>query len=109
MNFGQLLQFHEDQSASATLCVREHMTRIPYGVVQMDDMFVKKIEEKPMQHHYVNAGIYLLEPVLLDLVPHDQFFDMPDLMKKLSSVIIMSVPFLSMSIGSMLATTTLLS
>ena len=46
MNFGQLLQFHEDQSASATLCVREHMTRIPYGVVQMDDMFVKKIEEK---------------------------------------------------------------
>ena len=82
MNFGQLLEFHEHQSATATLCVREHMTRIPYGVVQMDDLHVKTIEEKPMQHHYVNAGIYLLDPKLLDLVPHDQFFDMPELLEK---------------------------
>jgi len=33
-------------------------------------------------NHYVNAGIYLVDQVLLDLVPHDQFFDMPDLLKK---------------------------
>ena len=54
-----------------------------------------------MQHHYVNAGIYLLEPVLLDLVPHDQFFDMPDLIEKAIKRHHNVSAFLSMSIGSM--------
>jgi NDP-sugar pyrophosphorylase family protein len=58
------------------------MTQIPYGVVRMDDLYVKSIEEKPVLNNYVNAGIYILDPVLLDLVPHNHFFDMPELLEK---------------------------
>ena len=82
INYRQLLKFHSDQEASATLCVREHITQIPYGVVQMDDLYVKSIEEKPVLNNYVSAGIYIIEPVLLDLVPHNHFFDMPQLLEK---------------------------
>lgn len=82
VNYGKLLKFHDDHSASATLCVREHVTQIPYGVVRMDDLYVKTIEEKPSLNYYVNAGIYILDPILLDLVPHDHFFDMPQLLEK---------------------------
>lgn len=82
IDYGQLLQFHDTHLASATLCVRENMTQIPYGVVRMDDLYVKAIEEKPVLNNYVNAGIYILDPVLLDLVPHDHFFDMPQLLEK---------------------------
>jgi dTDP-glucose pyrophosphorylase/predicted transcriptional regulator len=82
VDYGRLLKFHHEQRAAATLCVHEYTTQIPYGVVRMADLHVLSLEEKPVLSHYVNAGIYLLEPALLDLVPQDQFFDMPQLLEK---------------------------
>lgn len=82
VDYGRLLRFHDEHQAAATLCVREHTTQIPYGVVRMDDMHVLTLEEKPLLSHYVNAGIYLLDPALLDLVPQDRFFNMPTLLEK---------------------------
>ncbi|SEK59262.1 nucleotidyltransferase family protein [Ectothiorhodospira marina] len=82
VDYGRLLHFHSEHEAAATLCVREHTTQIPYGVVRMDDVMVHAMEEKPVLSHYVNAGIYLLDPSLLKLVPSDQFFDMPQLLEK---------------------------
>lgn len=82
VDYGRLLRFHDEHQAAATLCVREHTTLIPYGVVHMDDMHVLGLEEKPVLSHYVNAGIYLLNPALLDLVPQDRFFDMPTLLEQ---------------------------
>ena len=82
VDYGQLLRFHDKNQAKATLCVRQHATQIPYGVVRIDDLHVLMIEEKPVLSHYVNAGIYLLDPTLLDLVPQDRMFDMPTLLDK---------------------------
>ena len=82
IDYGRLLRFHDEHQAAATLCVREHTTQIPYGVVRMDDLHVLTLIEKPVFSHYVNAGIYLLDPALLDLVPQDRFFDMPTLLEK---------------------------
>ena len=82
VDYGRLLRLHDEHQAAATMCVREHTTQIPYGVVRMDDLHVLTLEEKPVLSHYVNAGIYLLDPALLDLVPQDRFFDMPTLLEK---------------------------
>jgi dTDP-glucose pyrophosphorylase len=82
VDFGHLVRFHTEHDASATLCVQEHTTRIPYGVVRMDDVMVQAIEEKPVLSNYVSAGIYLIEPDILELVPSDQLFDMPQLMER---------------------------
>lgn len=83
IDYGQLLRFHDENQAAATLCVREHKTQIPYGIVRMNDLDVLTIEEKPILSHYINAGIYILNPVLLDYVPHNSFFDMPQLLEKI--------------------------
>ena len=48
----------------------------------MDDVMIQAIEEKPVLSNYVSAGIYLLEPPMLELVPSGQFFDMPQLMER---------------------------
>jgi NDP-sugar pyrophosphorylase family protein len=82
VDYVSLIRFHAEQKASATLCVREHTTQIPYGVVRLDDLRVLTLEEKPVLSHYVNAGIYLLNPELLPLVPKDHFFDMPQLLER---------------------------
>jgi NDP-sugar pyrophosphorylase family protein len=81
VDYTHLLRFHAQHQSVATLCVREHSTQIPYGVVRMDDTKVVALEEKPALTHYINAGIYLLNPEVLDLVPKDAFLDMPQLLE----------------------------
>lgn len=82
VDYGRLLQFHHEQKASATLCVIERLTQVQYGVVHTNNLSVEKIEEKPLLRYNANAGIYIVSPMLLDLVPHDCFFDMPQLIDK---------------------------
>lgn len=83
VNFQQLLDFHVESHALATMCVREYNYQIPYGVVSVDQHRLLGIQEKPLQSCLVSAGIYVLEPDVLDLVPRNTFFDMPNLFQKL--------------------------
>ena len=80
VNYRRLLNFHEEHRASATLCVREHSTQIPYGVVRINELNVLSMEEKPILTNYINSGIYMLDPDILDLVPNDSSVDMPHIL-----------------------------
>jgi dTDP-glucose pyrophosphorylase len=82
LNFGELLDFHEKHGGLATLCVREYDFQIPYGVVQSDGMLLTEILEKPVQKCFVNAGIYVLEPSVLDRIMPDEAIDMPVILQQ---------------------------
>lgn len=83
LNFGKLVDFHQNQSPAATMGVRRYSTEIPYGIVRIDDQRITDIEEKPTEQYFVNAGVYVLEPETLERVPDDTFFDMPELYQAL--------------------------
>jgi len=83
VNFGQLLDFHVAHSARATMCVREHDYQVPYGVVKLDKQRLTGIEEKPVQKFFVNAGIYVLNPEVIDMIPNNNYYDMPSLFDEL--------------------------
>ena len=83
VDFAALFDFHAEQHAKGTMCVREYRAQVPYGVVDADDSRLNGIEEKPWHTHFVNAGIYVLEPDALDLVPADTTFTMPNLFEAL--------------------------
>jgi NDP-sugar pyrophosphorylase family protein len=78
VNFRNILDFHFEQGASATMCVREYDFRVPFGVVNIERDRIVGIEEKPLQTFFVNAGIYVVSPELLDLVGKDEPLDMPE-------------------------------
>ncbi|MBU1229974.1 MAG: nucleotidyltransferase family protein [Proteobacteria bacterium] len=83
VNFSHLLDFHTGQQASATMCVRPYTATIPFGVVHVDDHKLVRIEEKPSQTVFVNAGIYALSPSALAQIPGDEPYDMPMLFQAL--------------------------
>lgn len=85
VNFQQLLDFHTSHKAMATMCVREYDFQVPYGVVRLDHHRILGIDEKPVQRFFVNAGIYVLEPSVLDAIPRNTFFDMPTLFEKVAA------------------------
>ena len=82
LNFENALNFHKEFGSTATMCVQEHLTKIPYGEVLTSDENIVSIKEKPIHRSYINAGIYLLEPNVLNFIPK-KFYDMPSLFNKL--------------------------
>jgi dTDP-glucose pyrophosphorylase len=83
VNFEHLLNFHLENSAMATMCVREYDFQVPFGVVDLDDGKIKSIQEKPTHSFFVSAGIYVLSPSVLSHIPKDEFYDMPILFEKM--------------------------
>lgn len=85
VNFAHLLDFHAEQGAKATMCVREYDFSIPYGVVRLKNNRLLGVDEKPVQRFWVNAGVYVLEPSILKYIPTGKSLDMPDLFQSLIS------------------------
>jgi len=81
LNPSRLLRFHGENNAAATLCVREHVLTVPFGVVQTKGVELAGFEEKPSYRQLVNAGIYVVNPQLLPLLPPRQATDMPTLLQ----------------------------
>ncbi|UTZ36296.1 NTP transferase domain-containing protein [Vibrio campbellii] len=84
MKFGDFLDFHQQSTALASMVVRRYEQIIPFGVVNSSKGGnILNIEEKPSVSFEVNAGIYALDPIILNEIPKNEFFDMPSLFKKL--------------------------
>lgn len=83
VNLQQLFEFHLSHRVLATACVSEFTVQVPYGVVSIEKGYITCVDEKPEQRFFVNAGIYVFEPEVFDLLPSDTFFDMPTLLNQL--------------------------
>lgn len=79
VNFEDLLAFHSENRADATMCVRKYGFQIPYGVVNSEGRAIVSIIEKPVHSVCVNSGIYVMEPGMIDLIPRNEFFNMTSL------------------------------
>lgn len=83
INYGFLLDFHAELGAKATICVREYDVKVPFGVVEIKEHRLTALHEKPVQKFFVNAGIYVLEPEALAVIPPGEQYDMTTLFAEL--------------------------
>jgi len=75
-----LMDFHRERQALATIALWESPEPWTGGVVETDAdgrvrRFVEKPDRKEISTNLINAGIYLLEPAVLDAIPAGQFYD----------------------------------
>ncbi len=83
VDFNQLLMFHQEQNVNATMCVRKFDYTVPYGICKLDNNNIIEIQEKPTYNFFINAGVYVLEPAVLKLIPQNSYYDMPSLFSHL--------------------------
>lgn len=82
-----IVDAHATSEAEVTIAVREHITSVDYGVVELDlNGSVKAITEKPESRHIVNAGIYVVSPGAVGLVEKGSALSMTDLIDRALSV-----------------------
>ncbi|QFU05536.1 D-glycero-alpha-D-manno-heptose 1-phosphate guanylyltransferase [Pseudoalteromonas sp. THAF3] len=82
VDFARLLEFHCENGADATMCVREYEYQIPYGVIQGEGSRITDMVEKPIQRFFVNAGIYVVSPEVISSVPFNHRIDMPTVLEQ---------------------------
>lgn len=78
-----MLEFHREHRSDLTVAVRPYAVQVPYGVIESDGAHVTHLSEKPQLQFFVNAGIYLIEPVVHGYIPSGGRFDMTDLIARL--------------------------
>ncbi|MCJ8329460.1 MAG: CBS domain-containing protein [Lentisphaeria bacterium] len=83
LDFRSLKHFHRESKNDITVCVRRESFQIPYGVIRLNDdcKSIKELQEKPKENYLVNAGIYMMEPEIIDLIPKNKFYDMTSLIE----------------------------
>jgi dTDP-glucose pyrophosphorylase len=79
ISYGDFLDFHERNKAAGSMAVRLHEWQNPYGVVQMSGVNIIGFEEKPIIKSHINAGVYVLDPLILEYLVRDERCDMPTL------------------------------
>ncbi len=78
-----MVTYHREHRADLTVAVRPYAVQVPYGVVESEGPRVTRLTEKPELRFFVNAGIYLVEPVVHGYIPGGDRFDMTDLIVRL--------------------------
>ena len=81
LDFQSFYGWHLRRNAAVTVGVRQHDYMVPYGVLQIAGEQVHSIEERPTLSFQISSGLYVLNTEILDLVPSDEKFDMPDLIR----------------------------
>jgi len=83
-DFRAMWDFHRGQhNAAMTVGVSIHQVDIPYGEFTLHEGRVTRVEEKPRKEFPVNAGIYLLDPGAIELIPAGEYFDATDMIRTL--------------------------
>ena len=85
MDIGEMIRFHRNRRAVATVGVYPREVKIDFGLIEVDpDMRMTTYREKPNYPHLVSMGVYVLNAApLQNLIERDTYLDMPDLLQRL--------------------------
>jgi dTDP-glucose pyrophosphorylase len=79
ISISRLLAFHRAGDFLATMAVRDHVVTVPFGVAEIKGSTVDRMVEKPKLNYKINAGIYALDPSLLDAIPANEPYPITEL------------------------------
>ncbi len=75
----EIFRYHNEHKGDITICARDYFLTSPYGVIEVEGINYKSMIEKPSYKQLVNAGIYIVNPNVLEIIQKNKYLDMPDL------------------------------
>jgi len=83
LDFSRMIDYHKKGKYCITIGYRVYDHKLPFGVLELKGDKLCGIVEKPSTTFNISAGIYVLNASVIDFVPDNTFFTMPDLTNKL--------------------------
>lgn len=79
-NYEELMEFHNKNDYDITLVGSMINYRIPYGICEIQNKGkLIGLKEKPEFSYLVSTGMYVIKGTTLKLIPHNEHFDMTNL------------------------------
>ena len=79
-DYQSIYQTHLDNDYDLTIIASMVHYKVPYGVCEINNGGeLKRLKEKPEYDFIVNAGMYIVNPTVLHLIPENQFYNITDL------------------------------
>ena len=70
MNISHLVATHRSSGGVATIALKEFGVKVPYGHIVVNELGrVTAFNEKPTLNFMANAGVYVMEPKILEAIP----------------------------------------
>ncbi len=83
MNFQRFYEYGCAQESDFTIATKNLVMPFNFGKVHTDGNRIVKVEEKPEIFTEVVAGIYFMQPAILDFVPDQTYFGIDDLIERM--------------------------
>lgn len=79
-NLTEIYYHHLNSGNAMTIVSSLKNTVIPYGVMYIkENGIIDRMEEKPTVSHFINTGMYIINPDIIDIIPKNTFYHMPQL------------------------------
>lgn len=82
-NFSDVYEFASSKDSLLTICVKKIITPYAFGNIHFDGDLVVNIEEKPDIITFALAGVYVMKPGIMELIPDNEYFGMDKLIKRM--------------------------
>lgn len=83
VDFRKLYTFSLQKNALLTITIKKEITPYRFGNISFEGDHVTDIVEKPDFITYILAGIYIMQPGIMDYIPENEHYGMDKLIKKL--------------------------
>lgn len=81
-DYADIYGYHVKSGNSVTMVSALKNIGLPYGVIHSgDNGEILSIEEKPTMSYFINTGMYVLNPDVIDRIPPDRVFHMTHLVQ----------------------------
>lgn len=72
-----------ENKASIGVATVPYTTKVPYGIFNIEKNQIIGLREKPIYTNYANAGIYIINKMVIPKIPHNTYYNITDLIEVL--------------------------
>lgn len=82
-DYYEIYQYHLNSGNDITMVSALKNFQVPYGVMHTgDNGILESMEEKPKLSYFINTGMYIINPDIIELIPEGMMFHMTHLVEK---------------------------
>jgi NDP-sugar pyrophosphorylase family protein len=81
-DYEKIYNYHKKENNLITMVCSLKNFKIPYGVIEISETGkVEKMKEKPELSFFINTGMYIVEPKIIEELEENKFIDFPNIIE----------------------------
>ncbi len=85
-DYNKIITYHKESGNAMTIVSSLKNSVIPYGVINLgENGVISSMDEKPTLSHFINTGMYVVNPECLKMIPKNTVYHMTNLAEQLMS------------------------